>query len=68
MPGLGLGRASVEVMGAKILKLGAVLEHVVDGREHCSGHGADRLLRAAAALEALKLCLEIAVLLAACRS
>src|SRR5882724_13702227 len=50
--GLGLFRAAIEVVGAKILIEGPVFEHVIDGGEHRGGDGADRLLRPVAALEA----------------
>ena len=37
MPGFGLKRAGIEVVGSEIVMRGAPLQHVVDGREDGSG-------------------------------
>src|SRR5215469_5980414 len=54
---------AVEVIGAKILVRGSVLEHMVDGGEDRGGDGADRFLRPAPSEQAAELSLQIASLL-----
>ena len=63
-PGLhGFGSA-VEVVGAKIVVMGAVFEHVIGGGEDRGGEGADRLFGAAPGAQAMELGLEIAAVFA----
>src|SRR5512146_3316043 len=52
------GAVEAELLEGRLL----VLEEVPDGPEHGCGHGDDGLLRAAAALDALELRLEVALL------
>jgi len=52
---LRLRRSAVEVGDAQILVEGSVLEHVIDGGQDRSGHGADGFLRAAPRLQAEEL-------------
>src|SRR5215471_12645271 len=62
--GFDLGGAAVEVVGAEILVVGAVLQHVVDCGEHGGGDRADRFFRAVLAAQTVELCFVVAVLLA----
>ena len=49
--GFDLGRAAIEMAGAKILELNAVPQHVIDRDEQGGGHGTNCLLRTAPAFE-----------------
>ena len=51
---------AVEVVGAEVVVLGAVAQHVVRGGEHRGGHGEDGLLGAAASLDAQELRSQVA--------
>jgi len=46
------GRPAVEAIDAKVLVVGSVLQHVMDGGQDRRRRGADRLLRAASGLQA----------------
>ena len=52
------------MIGAEVLMLGAILQHMVDRREHRGGDGANGLLRSALGTEPLELRPVVAVLLA----
>src|SRR5271166_4387054 len=65
--GFDLGRPAVEVVGPRVVVVGAVLEHVVDRGQHRGGDGADGFLRAAFAAPPVELGLIVAVLFAAGR-
>src|SRR3954464_15234209 len=65
-PGSRLGGAVVEMVGAEILVLSTVREHVVDRGQHRRGYGTQRLLGATTAAQAIELSLKIAALLAGC--
>ena len=54
----------VEVIGAKVLVQGSILQHVIGRRQDRSGDGPNRLFCPAPGSEAMKLGLEIAGLLA----
>src|SRR6266542_1204239 len=56
--------AAIEMVGAEVPVIGAVLEHVVGGGQHRGGDRDDGLLRAPATFEAEELRAEVAVLLA----
>src|SRR3954451_13967720 len=66
-PGLDLLGAAVEVVGAEVRVDGAVLQHMVGGGQDRGRHRAHRLLRSAAAAQAVVLGLQVAGLLAAGR-
>src|ERR1700730_5217435 len=61
------GRAAVEMVGAKVLMYGAVLQHVVDRGQHRSGDGANGFLFTAFGAQPVELRLAVAVPLAAGR-
>src|SRR5262245_5638102 len=64
-PGCGFGRvAAGEVLGAEVLVVSAVTQHVVDNRQDRCGHRDGRLLGTAACFETKELSLQIAILLA----
>src|SRR6516165_10440737 len=64
-PGCGFGRvAAGEVLGAEVLVVSAVTQHVVDNRQDRCGHRDGRLLGTAACFETQELSLQIAILLA----
>src|SRR5215472_5848154 len=64
-PGCGFGRvAAGEVLGAEVLVVSAVTQHVVDNRQDRRGHRDGRLLGTAACFETKELSLQIAILLA----
>jgi hypothetical protein len=54
--------AAIEVVGAEVVVVDPVLEHVVARREHRRRDGEDRLLGPAAALEAEKLRAQVGLL------
>ena len=54
----------VEVIGAKVLVEGSILQHVIGSRQDRSGDGTNRLFCPAPGAQAMKLGLEIAGLLA----
>src|ERR1700741_3710927 len=64
MLGFPLARAAVEMIGAKVLVMGAVLQHMIDRGEHRGGDGADGFLRSALGSEPSELRPVIAVFLA----
>src|SRR2546427_1247102 len=55
--------AAVEMVRAKVAIVGTVVKHVVGGGEHRGGHGQDRFLGSAAALDPQELSAEVAVFL-----
>jgi hypothetical protein len=63
MPGFGPARTAVEMVGAEVLMVAAILQHVVDRGEHGGRDGADRFLRSTFGTQPLELRSVVAVLL-----